>query len=93
MVPCFVLLLGMGQKHAVATSLMAMIGTAAVASLQNTKNSLGDWKVAGLTMLGAMVVTYFASEWLTKLKDERLTQVFGSVLLVLGVRMLLTGKA
>jgi uncharacterized protein len=93
MVPCFVMLLGMGQKDAVATSLMAMIGTAIVASVQNTKNGFGDWKLAGVTMLGAMVVTYFAADWLTKLKDERLTQLFGCVLLIFGARMLIWGKA
>lgn len=93
MVPCFVMLLGMGQKDAVATSLMAMIGTAVVASLQNTKNGFGDWKLAGVTMVGSMVVTYFAAEWLVKIKDERLTQLFGLVLLIFGSRMLIWGKA
>jgi uncharacterized protein len=93
MVPCFVMLLGLGQKHAVATSLMAMIGTAIIASLQNTKNGLGDWKLAGVTMLGAMLTSYFAADWLTKIKDERLTQLFGLVLLTLGARMLFYGKA
>jgi len=49
MVPCFVYLLHLGQKDAVATSLMAMIGTAIVASTRNFKNGFGDWKIAAVT--------------------------------------------
>jgi uncharacterized protein len=93
MVPCFVMLLGLSQKHAVATSLMAMIGTALVTSIQNTKNGFGDWKLAGITMVGSMVVAYFASDWMAKMRDERLTQIFGVVLLIMGLRMLILGKA
>ncbi len=93
MVPCFVFLLHLGQKDAVATSLMAMIGAAAVASSQNLKNGFGDWKIAGVTMIGAMITAYFASDWLRKLSSERLTQIFGLILVVMGLRMLLLGKS
>jgi uncharacterized protein len=93
MVPCFVMILGLGQKHAVATSLMAMIGTAIVTSVQNTKNGFGDWKLAGVTMIGSMVVAYFAADWMAKLRDERLTQIFGVILLIMGARMVFLGKA
>lgn len=93
MVPCFVFLLHLGQKDAVATSLMAMIGTAIVASSQNLRNGFGDWKVAAVTMCGAMVTAYLAADWLKKLSSERLTQVFGLVLVIMGARMLLLGKS
>ena len=93
MVPCFVFLLHLGQKDAVATSLMAMIGTAIVASSQNLRNGFGDWKVALVTMAAAMVTAYLAADWLKRLSSERLTQMFGLVLVVMGLRMLILGKS
>ena len=93
MVPCFVFLLKFGQKDAVATSLMAMIGTAIVASSQNFKNGFGNWQVAAVTTLGAKVTAYLASDWLKRLSSERLTQIFGVILLIMGLRMLLLGKS
>ena len=72
---------------------MAMIGTAIVASSQNLRNGFGDWKVAAVTMCGAMVTAYLAADWLKKLSSERLTQVFGLVLVIMGARMLLLGKS
>lgn len=93
MVPCFVFLLHLGQKDAVATSLMAMIGTAIVASIQNQRNGFGDWKIAAVTMCGAMITAYMAADWLKKLSSERLTQIFGLILVVMGLRMLILGKS
>lgn len=93
MVPCFVSLLGLDQKQAVATSLMAMIGTALVSSIQNQRNGLGDIKLAAATMIGAMIVAYFASGLLKTMSNERLTQIFGAFLLVMGTKMLFFGKA
>jgi hypothetical protein len=93
MVPCFVFFFHLGQKDAVSTSLMAIIGTAIVASSQNLKNGFGDWKLAAVTTCGAMLTAYLASDWLKKLSSERLTQIFGLVLVVMGLRMLLLGKS
>ena len=93
MVPCFVFFLKFGQKDAVATSLMAMIGTAIVASSQNLKHGLGNWQIAAVATVGAMVTAYFASDWLRKLSSERLTQIFGLLLVLMGLRMLLLGKS
>jgi len=93
MVPCFVYLMSLGQKDAVATSLMAMIGTAIVASTQNLKNGFGEWTIAAVTRLGAMITAYLAADWLKKFSDEKLTKVFGLIMLIMGVRMLIWGKA
>jgi len=92
MVPCFVSLLGLDQKQAVATSLMAMIGTAIVTSVQNQRNGLGDWKLALWTTLGSMVVAWFAAGWLKSMSNERLTQFFGIFLLIMGVKMVFFTK-
>ena len=56
MVPCYVAFLGMDQKNAVATSLMAIIGTALVASMKNHSNGFGDIKLAAITTVGAIVL-------------------------------------
>jgi uncharacterized membrane protein YfcA len=92
MVPCFVSLLGLDQKQAVATSLMAMIGTALVTSVHTQRNGLGDWKLALWTTLGSMVVAWFAAGWLKSMSNERLTQFFGIFLLIMGVKMVFFTK-
>ena len=39
------------------------------------------------------MTAYLAADWLKKLSSERLTQVFGLVLVIMGARMLLLGKS
>lgn len=89
MVPAFALVLGMSQKHAVATSLAAMILTAAVATLRNQTNHFVDWRVAIPTGIAAAAVAWFAADWLRQLSNLTLTRLFAVVLIVVGVRMLL----
>lgn len=93
MVPAFVFLMAMPQKHAVATSLAVIIPTALMATSQNTRNHLVDWKIAAITALSASLFAYFGAGWLKALSNETLTRIFGSVLVVFGARMLLQGKA
>ena len=56
MVPAFVLLLGLPQKTAVATSLAIIVPTAIAATTQNTK--LVDWKVFAGASVGAVVASW-----------------------------------
>src|SRR6476661_4635558 len=93
MVPAFVLLLAMPQKMAVATSLAVIIPTALMATTQNARNDFVNWKVALVTALSASLFAYFGAGWLKTLSNETLTRIFGTVLVVFGVRMLLQGKA
>ncbi len=92
MVPGFVLLLGLEQKVAVATSLAIIIPTALTATIQNARNDLVHWKFAVITALAASVFAYFGAGWLKSFSNERLTQIFGVVLIVFGVRMLWQGR-
>lgn len=94
MVPAFVLLLGLAQKNAVATSLLIIIPTAIMASIQNAKNGLLDnsWKLAAITAISASLFAFFGADWLHKLSNQSLTRIFGAVLLVFGARMLWQGK-
>lgn len=93
MVPAFVTLLGLPQKTAVATSLAIIIPTALMATTQNARHGLVDWKVAALTAISASIFAYFGSGWMRSMSNESLTRVFGAVLLIFGARMLWLGKA
>ncbi len=93
MVPAFVFLLSMSQKTAVATSLVVIIPTALMATSQNVRNDYVNWKVALITAISASAFAYFGAGWLKSLSNETLTRIFGTVLVVFGVKMLLQGKA
>ncbi|MEQ1748002.1 MAG: sulfite exporter TauE/SafE family protein [Prosthecobacter sp.] len=93
MVPAFVFLLAMPQKMAVATSLAIIIPTALMATTQNARNDLVNWKVAAITAISASIFAYFGAGWLKSMSNETLSRVFGSILIVFGLRMLLQGKA
>lgn len=95
MVPAFVLLLGLAQKNAVAASLAIIIPTAFVATLQNARNGLldGQWKLVAITTLSATLLAWFGAGMLTTMRNETLTRIFGTVLVIFGVRMLWQGKA
>jgi len=93
MVPAFTLLLGIDHKIAVATSLAIIIPTALTATIQNAQNELVNWKVAGITAISAAVFAYFGAGWLKAMSNERLTQIFGVILIVFGIRMLVQSKA
>lgn len=93
MVPAFVFLLNMPQKTAVATSLAIIIPTALMATTQNARAGFVEWRVAIITAISASVFAYFGAGWLKTLSNETLTRIFGTILVVFGVRMLLQGKA
>jgi uncharacterized membrane protein YfcA len=89
MVPAFVLALGLDQKHAVATSLAVIIPTAFAATAQYARAGLVDWKIVLPTAIGAVLVAYFATDWMKSLSNVVLTRVFAVVLIGVGLRMLL----
>jgi uncharacterized protein len=92
MVPAFVLLLALPLKEAVATSLLVIIPTAIMASIKNTQNGFGDWKIALATAIGASLTAWFAADLLKTLQTATLTRIFGGVLLLMGLRMLIFAK-
>jgi len=92
MVPAFVFLLGLAQKNAVATSLVAIILTAIAASVKNTSNNFVDWRVTVPTALAAALVAWFAADWLKHLSNPVLTRIFAVVMIVVGARMLWAGR-
>lgn len=93
MVPAFVSLLSMPQKTAVATSLAIIIPTALMATMQNAKHGLVDWRVAVITAVSASLFAWFGADWMRAMSNTMLTRLFGLVLVVFGLRMLWLGKA
>lgn len=93
MVPAFVFFLKLEQKTAVATSLAIIIPTALMATTQNARSGLVEWRVALATAISASIFAYFGAGWLKTMSNESLTRIFGTILVVFGLRMLLVGKA
>ncbi len=90
MVPAFTLILGMGQKEAVATSLAIVVVTAVIGTSNHiwNKTELIDWKLVGLAALGAAVAAWFGSDLMRKMSHQHLTQIFGVILVLVGIKML-----
>ncbi len=91
MVPAFALILGMGQKHAVATSLAIVVVTAAAGTANHwiKKTELIDWKLVACTAVGAAVAAWFGTDIMRSLSNQHLARIFGVLLVLVGVRMLL----
>lgn len=90
MVPAFGLLLGMEQKAAVATSLAIVVVTAVIGTSNHVINrtELIDWKLVGLTAIGAALAAWFGSDLMRKMSNQHLTQIFGVVMILIGIKML-----
>ena len=91
MVPAFVLMLGMTQKTAVATSLAVVVvsGLSATANNITSKSNLIDWKIVGITALGAVVAAWYGSDLMRSLSNQQLTKIFGVLMIVVGAKMLI----
>ena len=91
MVPAFVLMLGMTQKTAVATSLAVVVvsGLSETANNITSKSNLIDWKIVGITALGAVVAAWYGSDLMRSLSNQQLTKIFGVLMIVVGARMLI----
>ncbi len=90
-VPAFVLILGMQQKAAVATSLAVVVVSGISGTLNHitAKSGLIDWKLVAITASGAALAAWFGSDLMRQLSNQHLTKIFGILLIVAGVRMLM----
>ena len=90
MVPAFSMLLRMGQKEAVATSLAVVVVTAVIGTSNHVinKTELIDWKIVGLTAIGAAVAAWVGSDLMRKMSNQHLMQGFGILMIVIGIKML-----
>ncbi len=90
MVPAFVMLLGLDQKVAIATSMAVIVPTAIAATSQHIENGYVNWKVALVTAVAATLTSYFVADSVKKFRNETLTQIFAVAIIVFGVLMLVT---
>lgn len=90
MVPAFVMILGLSQQNAVATSLAVIASLSIVATSKNafSEPPLIDWRIFVPAAIGAMTVAWFASDLLRSLSNVTLQRIFAIVLLVFGTVML-----
>ena len=93
MVPAFVLLLGLSQKQAVATSLAVILPMALVATLRYSQSNLVHWKIMAATALGSVIAAYFGTDLMRDLSNLRLTRIFGVIVTLFGIKMLFFTKA
>ncbi len=93
MVPAFVMLLGLPQKMAVATSMAVIVPTAIAATSQHVKNELVDWKIAIPTAIAATLTSFFVADYVKQFKNETLTRIFAVVIISFGVMMLVSPGA
>ncbi|MFT5883270.1 MAG: putative membrane protein YfcA [Crocinitomicaceae bacterium] len=89
MVPAFTRLLGLEHKQAVATSLAIIIITALVATTNNSRAGLVDWRIVLCAAAGAAAASWFGSDLMQGLQSSTLTRIFGITLLVCGAKMLI----
>lgn len=91
MVPAFTAALGLPHKVAIATSLAVIIVTASVATVQNTRAELIDWRIVAITAIGAAAASWWGTELMQQMQSTTLTRIFGITLVVFGARMLIRG--
>ena len=89
MVPAMMLLLGMGIKQSVGTSLAVIIPTAMMGTWQHNRFDQVNWRVA-LSLVPFAIGGGFLGSWLTtQIHADNLKRAFGGFLIVVGLRLLL----
>jgi uncharacterized protein len=88
MVPALVLLLGLGQHRAHATSLAAIVPIAAVGALVFGRANSVDLVAAALLATGSLLGVQAGARVMNRLSDDRLALVFGGFMIVLALAML-----
>lgn len=90
MVPAFVIVLGMTQQSAVATSLAVIVVTALSGTLNNLTAApkLIDWRLVLIVGIGAGLASWFGADLMRSLKTPVLTKIFGITVIFFGVLML-----
>ena len=92
MVPLFVLWLGMQQKRAHATSLLAVtfISTAALIPYLHLNNV--SWSTAGLVCIGSISGIFVGVRMLQVFSERTVTLVFSGVLFAAAIRLLISAE-
>ncbi|MEY3563425.1 MAG: hypothetical protein RLZZ294_1431, partial [Bacteroidota bacterium] len=92
-VPALVYFLAFSQHQAQGTSLALMLFPVGILGVINYyKKGYVDFKYAGLIAVGFFLGSYLGSKFSLSLPQETVKKIFAIVMIVLAVRMLLTGK-
>lgn len=86
-VPGLVLLLGLGQKPAAATSLATIIASAGAAVILFGRASAVDWVAAGYLLIGAVAGAWIGARVLDRISSGALTWTFAGLMLVAAARL------
>jgi uncharacterized membrane protein YfcA len=88
MVPAMVLLAGMAQQRASATSLASIVPIAAVGAFIFGRASSVDLPAAGVLVVGSMIGVQVGARLMTRIGDDRLRIGFGIFMIAIAVTML-----
>jgi uncharacterized membrane protein YfcA len=90
-IPALVYLFHMSQHKAQGTSLGALLAPiGALAFWEYYKAGNADLKAAALIAIGFFVGGYFGGLWAQRIPEAMLQRIFGALLVVIGIRLLLT---
>lgn len=86
-VPGLVLLVGLDQKPAAATSLATIVASAGAAVILFGRASAVDWDSAGYLLVGALVGAWIGVKALDRISSAALTWTFAALMLVAAGRL------
>ncbi len=90
-IPALVYLFHMSQHKAQGTSLGALLAPiGALAFWEYYKAGNADLKAAALIAIGFFIGGYFGGLWAQRLPEVVLQRTFGALLVIIGIRLLLT---
>jgi uncharacterized membrane protein YfcA len=92
-VPALVLLLGLSQHLAQGISLTMMLFPVGILGVINYyKKGYVDFRYAGLIAIGFFLGSYLGSRFSLSLPQETVKKIFAVVLILLALKLLLSGK-
>lgn len=92
-VPALVLLLGISQHNAQGISLTMMLFPVGILGVMNYyKRGYVDFRYSALIAVGFLLGSYIGSKFSLSLPEDTVKKVFAIIMIILAVRMLLTGK-
>lgn len=93
MVPGMVLLMGVSQHRAHATSVAAIVAAALAAVTPLAFDHRVDWDTAGLVLVGSVAGAYLGARLMGAIPEVWLARAFVVLVLAAAVRLLLQGEA
>lgn len=88
-IPTLVFVLGMSQHDAQGTSLATLLAPIGIFAVINYyREGHVNLKYAFILGLTFLIGSYFGSKWAVQLPDKLLKQMFGGLMLIVGIKMI-----